>query len=72
LGCEAKGEAGPRSLGLAEAEEGVGLLAQKQRGRFFFPFSILFSKQNSIMNQMQIQIEFQIYFSIQIKVSKFW
>ena len=42
LGCEAKGEAGPHSLGLAEAEEGVGLLARKQRGRGFFLFYFVF------------------------------
>ena len=42
MGCEAEGEAGPHSLGLAEAEEGVGLLARKQRGRGFFLFYFVF------------------------------
>ena len=51
-----------------------GLVAGPNRGerKREFSFSILFSKPNSIVNQMQIQIEFQIYFSIQRKVSKFW
>ena len=50
-------------LGSRKGRKEWGCWAEIREGGFFF-FSILFSKPNSIMIQMQIKIEFQIYFSI--------
>ena len=61
---------GPRAR-----EEKLGQTQERRswadRARRRFSISILFSKPNSIMNQMQIQIEFQIYFISQIKMRNF-
>ena len=49
----------------------LGQIERREDFPFSKSFSILFSKPNLIMNQLQIQIEFQIYFSTQIKIGNF-